>query len=180
MTTTNWMTMSKNGTINTLIDILGLPDTFLKNLFEQLDNTGIDVSTLHMDHICYRTSSFADYELIHHRLLEHGALLSDKVIAGRPISVIEMGEVYFYDTRPIDIIELPSPKTNSPYLKGYEHIEFVIDGDLEAFMKKHPRINFDLKGLNKMINRDIRLRLNGGAVKFHEHSLKYVINELDD
>lgn len=155
-----------------LSNILGSPDTFLDQLFDQVD---IDVSDYYMDHICYRVATFKAYELLKFELLAHGELLSDNMIGGRPITVIELDESYQYQNREFSVIELPAPKEGRPYADGYEHVEFVINEKLEDFIHRHPNATFDIKGLQKPLNRDVRLSLEGCSVKFHEHSLKEVI-----
>ena len=149
-----------------LVEILGSPDQFLDDLFDQIQAVGIEVDSLYMDHICYRVESLEEYHAIKSSLLIHGNLLSDNIVAGRPISVIQLNQPYSYKEREINVIELPSPKSGSPYATGYEHVELVVEMDLLEFVKKHPSIDFDLKGMNKTINQDVRLPLNGCSVKF--------------
>jgi len=160
--------------------ILGSPEEFLDDLFNQLSDLSIDVSDLEMDHICYRVETMEDYNSLKHQLQELGKILSDKIIGGRPITVIQLNKTYHYRDRSIDIIELPSPKSGSHYYNGYEHVEFVTNSSLENFISTIFYIGFDIKGMKKSINRDVRLQLDGCAVKFHEHSLKYVIEELEE
>ena len=163
-----------------LEEILGRPNTFLDRLLNLLSKAGIDVSKLYMDHICYRVEGEADYHSLQTQLLNHGLLISDKIIGGRPISVIKFDESYCYNERKIDLLELPSPKNGRPYPQGYEHVEFVVETDLNAFIESYPTIDFDLKGMNKKINRDVRIQFEGCSAKFHEHSLKYVIEVLEN
>ncbi len=158
-----------------LENILGSPDEFLENLFTQLQQKGLKVDSLYMDHICYRVETLDDYQSYQSLLLHHGKLISDKIIGGRPISIIELNEPYFYDNWKIDILELPSPKEGRPYSEGYEHVEFVIDQSLEYFIDHHPHLDFDLKGLDKPLNRDVRVTFGSISVKFHEHPLKDII-----
>lgn len=158
-----------------LTSILGSPDTFLDALFTELSRNAIPLDGLYMDHICYRVETMAEYEYLRTELLKIGQLLSDKTIGGRPIAVIEIHDSYYYQNREISIIELPAPKKGSPYKTGYEHVEFVTGTPLESFIFQHPSIKFNLSGINKPVNRDIRLQLETGAVKFHELSLKEVI-----
>ncbi len=79
-----------------LAQILGNPDNFLDDLFTQITGKAIGVEKLYMDHICYRVKSIDNYNIFKGQLLKHGELLSDKIIGGRPISVIELTESYHY------------------------------------------------------------------------------------
>ena len=61
------------------------------------------------------------------------------------------------------------------YKKGWEHVEFVIDENLDDFLIKNSHLDFDKKGFSKKLNRDLRRKYDGGSVKFHEQSLEEVI-----
>ena len=152
---------------------------FLDQIFEALDQSQIDVSNMELDHICYRVENQVQYEDIKKQLLQEADLLSETLINSRPICSFKLNTAILYKKRTIWVVELPSPKTGSPYKKGFEHVEFVCDESLEYFIEKHSHLSFDLNGFQKKVNRDIRLKYNFGSVKFHEHSLEYVIKYLD-
>jgi predicted metalloenzyme YecM len=66
------------------------------------------------------------------------------MISGRPISTFHLLTPLVYQDREIYLVELPSPKANSPYPTGWEHAEFVIDTDLDTFIGKYRDIDWDL------------------------------------
>ncbi|MFN3786768.1 MAG: hypothetical protein ACK4RS_08015, partial [Thiothrix sp.] len=74
---------------------------------------------------------------------------------------------------------LPAPKAGRFYPEGYEHLEFVIDTSLAAFVQAYPHLTFDQSALLKPINPDVSIGYPDCQVKFHEHSLAYVIRYLD-
>ncbi len=154
-------------------------DTFLDQIFNALHEDQVDVSEMELDHICYRVETPVQYENIKNQLVEKAVLLSEKYINGRPICSFKLEIPIIYNGRKIWVLELPSPKTGSPYKKGFEHVEFVCPNDLETFLKKHEYLDWDMKGFSKKVNRDIRLQYDFGSVKFHENSLEYVIRYLD-
>ena len=159
--------------------ILGDPSPFLDKVFSALTEAGIQVEPYELDHICYRVAEDSRYDLIKDELLSIGNLLSEKEISGRAIAVIQLNEPIQYHDRQIGYVELPRPKTGSPYPEGYEHVEFVIDESLRSFMSHYAAIGFDTKGLTKRINADVRLKFEDFSVKFHEQSLAYVIKYLE-
>lgn len=69
---------------------------------------------------------------------------------------------------------------------GIEHAEFVI-GDsmsnmfnskhlLENFISRYPTITFDLSGISKEINADVRIKISSSiSAKFHAQSLYDVV-----
>ena len=162
-----------------ILDFLPSPSPFLDDLFSDLDSLEIDVRHFELDHICYRVASDARYLELRELLIPIGNLISQKEVNSRPILVLQLDQPIIYQNRTIDVLELPAPKAGSPYIEGWEHVEFVINSDLNSFQYSFPNIQWDTKGLNKPINPDIRLRLGEKSVKFHENPLDYVIKHLD-
>lgn len=162
------------------INSLPSPVQFLDRLFYFLGQDKIEVDTYMLDHLCYRVETIGRYEQLCKGLAEEGGvLLSGKEIGGRPIAVFKLPTPLAYRERAIPLLELPAPKSGSPYPEGYEHAEFVVDESLPDFMARYPKLDFDTKGLRKAVNPEVRLRYEGMSVKFHEHDLEYVITELD-
>jgi predicted metalloenzyme YecM len=100
----------------------------------------IDVSTLHADHVCWRTDSLSEYRRLVDALLaapnsrsrrsrscrRHFELLIESEIGGRPIATFQLATPILSTQHQVQVIEIPSPKEGSPYSKGLEHVEFVI------------------------------------------------------
>lgn len=165
--------------MNALFQLLPEPFDFLDQLFIQLDDSAIEVSGFELDHICYRVETEDRYQLFKRALKDFGSVISEQIISGRPILIFKLFQPIIYKSREIHCLELPAPKPESPYAEGWEHIEFVIEGTLEAFLESYPQVSFDQKGLTKKVNADLRIQFPGCSVKFHEHSLEYVIRYLD-
>lgn len=149
--------------------------SFLVNLLMDINIIQININSLLIDHICYRVSSGESYYYYKNELLAFGTLLSESIIANRPIATFKLHQPIIIQERKIFLFELPSPKPGSPYPDGYEHIEIVIDTSLENWIERYPHLPFNTKGLSKSFNRDIKLKLPSGTVKFHEQSLEAVI-----
>lgn len=148
---------------------------FLSDVFKKIDEKGIDVSDLYLDHICYRVSTHERYQELKKTLEDHGKLLVESDINGRLISTYKLKDPICFEGREITVLELPSPKVSSEYKEGYEHVEFVIPCSLKEFIFRYPDISFSTKGLLKKVNKDIRLSFDSVSVKFHEISLEEVI-----
>ena len=155
---------------------LGSPNIFISNIFSRLEENKIDVSNYQLDHICYRVETWERYLQLTKVLANKGELLAETMIGGRPIASFLLEKPFFYKNRSINCIELPSPKEGSPYREGFEHVEFVIDLPFEEFIQKYPSLNFKTKGMNKAVNADISIKFPEGVVKFHHHTLEYVIS----
>ena len=168
--------MNTNGLLHPVTDIIGDVTDFVMRIEQSLQVLGIDVSHLELDHICYRTATEDAWNTACSHMSQLGTLLSDAVIAGRPIHTYRLHTPIRVNSRAIHLVELPAPKGRSPYPTGLEHAEFVVDQSLEAFLREHPGILFDTKTIKKSINRDVKLILEPGiTVKFHEQSLADVI-----
>jgi predicted metalloenzyme YecM len=152
---------------------------FLDRLFLHLDEVGIAVSAFELDHICYRVETMERYKELKTELQKRGTLLTESQIGGRPISSYKLHKPIQYLGRNIAVIELPAPKPGSHYPEGWEHVEFVLGYHPAKFLEQYPNLKFKTKALSKSINPDVSLQFDGFAVKFHEHSLAYVIQYLD-
>ena len=151
------------------------PRSFLTELFASLKRHDIDVSPFELDHICYRVETEICYTEMNVCFLEHARLLVESIVSGRLIATFKLKAPILFEGRSIAVIELPSPKSSSPYSEGYEHAEFVIDSDPVAFTERYPQLDWDLSGTHKEVNADVRLPLGRISVKFHRDALEKVI-----
>lgn len=153
----------------------GPTEVFLKKIFNSLGEDMIDVSDYEADHICYRVETIERYDEIGKLISPYADLLAINEIGGRPISVYRLHEPIVYKDKKIYGFELPSPKTGSSYKEGYEHIEIVIDTTFFEFMEKYSYIQFDTRAMGKEINPEIARNYTGYSVKFHHHTLEYIV-----
>ncbi|WP_235296955.1 VOC family protein [Portibacter marinus] len=150
---------------------------FLDTIFRELERSAIKVDHLEMDHLCYRVQSMKRYDEIKTHLTNEYQLLSESLVNGRPIMNFQLIPPLTYQERKIAILEIPAPKHGSKYEEGFEHVEFVIQKSIEEFLEEYKHIPFDLKGLNKPYNREVRVKFDQYSVKFHESSLVEVIRK---
>lgn len=156
--------------------IIGNTSEFLELIFEGLNKLDIDVSDRYLDHICYRVSNLKEYNDKKSQLLEIGELLTEADVNGRPIATFKLNEPVEYNSRKIELLELPAPKINTDYKSGLEHVEFVIEEGLDYWINKYSEINFEKSGMNKELNPEIKISLSQDlSVKFHPLSLDKVI-----
>jgi len=151
------------------------PSLFLQRLFEALAHDGIVTDGLPLDHLCYRVETTDRYTAMKALLSENGRCLGEHTIGGRPIATYTLTTPFSFQGRSIEVVELPAPKTGSPYTEGWEHAEFVVDEEPKAFAARYPQLNWDLSGADKKNNADVRLNCAGFSVKFHRRALVVVI-----
>jgi predicted metalloenzyme YecM len=152
---------------------------FVANVEKTMLLEGMDVSTFFLDHCCYRTESTLQYSHLKLLLLRISVLLVESEIGSRPIATFKLNNPiickHLNRYRSINIIELASPKLKSYYPSGLEHVEFVINPTcLLDFKNKYLHMKWNLKGMSKDINPDLRLDFDGFSVKFHSDSLEVI------
>ncbi|MFN8674350.1 MAG: VOC family protein [Candidatus Sericytochromatia bacterium] len=157
-------------------NIIGDTTLFLDKIFNELKILNIDISNRFLDHLCYRVATLEEYNHKKEALLNFGVLLTEADVNGRPIATFKLTKPIVYNSREIFLIELPSPKKNTNYESGLEHIEFVIEEGLSYWIEKYPKIDFEKSGMSKELNPEIKIALSDNlAVKFHPLSLDKVI-----
>lgn len=156
------------------------PLPFLEELFDLLAEHHLDVSDLDLDHICYRVETMERYSELKAIIPSFGRIGHTAIIGGREIMTVFLYVPIFFAGRAIHTLEIPAPKEGRVYQEGYEHAEFVIKESFESFQKRHPHLDFDMRGVSKPINPDIPLKLSDKiSVKFHYSSLAYVVKYLE-
>ncbi len=164
---------------NNLYQLLDNPTPFLDHIFQYLSIKKVNVANYKLDHICYRVETEERYEQLKKELSNLGKLLTESKIGGRAITSIKLDQPIIYKNRKIEVIELPAPKKGSFYKEGFEHVEFVIDVPFDSFMATHVHLDFITKDLKKSVNQGVTLKETDFSVKFHHHTLEYVIRYLD-
>lgn len=149
---------------------------FLNQLFIEANKKGLTLKQYTCDHICYRVSSFEEYEAKKIELENLGTLLGESSVSNRKIATFKLFYPVYFNEQIIHIVELPQPKDNSYYSTGFEHAEFVIDRSFEDFVNEYPDLEFDFSGTKKSNNPELRLQLSvNTSIKFHHQTLENII-----
>ena len=166
-----------------LQQIVGDYEAFLRLILNKISAVGFDMHDfVQLDHMCYRTVSAENYEAKKTALKAVATMIDETVVSGRPIAVFRLRLPIVSQDWRIDVLELPAPKPDKPYLEGLEHIEFVIYDSQKVFLQKYADKTFNLVSINRGINPEIGFTLDERhAVKFHLLSLPtavYLQNKL--
>lgn len=89
---------------------------------------GLDLRTLHADHISLRCHQNTTAERWFNGLSQCGVLFSQNIINGRPICLFKLKEPIKVANWALDVIELPWPGEKRYPHEGWEHIEIVLPG----------------------------------------------------
>lgn len=150
-------------------------ESFFDNVVTELVQKGFSLEELNFaDHLCLRVASQSEYETYQVFLASMGALLSEAMVNGRPISTYRLHRPFCWQEYDIHLIELPSPKSGTPYETGFEHAEFVITKPFVEFCASHPNVKFEIYP-EKSFNSEIGVLLPSGQAKFHHVPLDLVI-----
>lgn len=156
--------------------ITKLATNFLDQIFKNIKHNQIDLKNYSIDHICYRTSSEANYLEVKNTFSQIATLLIESIVNGRMIATYKLHNPIVYNQYIIDLIEVPAPKIGKNTIEGFEHIEVVADSHFSQIQMMNPNLNFISNGVNKKINPEIEIEFNNCALKFHNQSLEQVIN----
>ena len=160
-----------------LNELIGNTGEFISKVLSALYKDKIDVSSLDIDHLCYRSNSDEEYEQLKSRLKKLAWRLDESEINSRLIGVYILKEPMRYMSREIYCLELCAPKKSADLSSGLEHLEFVIGEDFEDFMQKYPHVKFDQEDVYKSRNPGIKIRYDGFKVKFHHQALEDVVRK---
>lgn len=158
----------------------------------------LDLSQYEIDHLSLRVNceQTANAWLI--LLLEHGSVLSDNLINGRVIYLIQLHEPLRLAQQWIDVVELPFPKDKHYPKETWEHIEVVVPflpNETAAewlarikntFLGNQPE-RFTVKTSEpkgdgeKLLNLSVAVSFldktqNPTCIKFHPYSIKQIVS----
>lgn len=158
-------------------DLQKKAEDFLIHLVSKINTSGFRIEPhWDIDHLCFRVDSLESYELYKENFVQLGTLLTESDVNGRPISTFELNYPIRFQSWLIRLIELPAPKKGKITKTGFEHIEIVIDRSLVSLQKEYSHLNWDSSGMIKLFNSELELSFGESAVKFHNLSLKSVVN----
>ncbi|WP_439258351.1 VOC family protein [Lonepinella sp. BR2271] len=89
----------------------------------------IDLAKYEIDHVAIRVNTEESARNWLALLLKCGTILSDNIVNGRVIYLIQLNAPLTLLGQSVDIVELPFPKNSCYPLESWEHIEIVIPFD---------------------------------------------------
>ena len=159
---------------------------------------GIAKNQFSCDHAAIRVNTIAHADLLRNFFSQHGNVISENQINGRPILIIELDTPLMLNNTPVPYVELPYPNDKTYPTEGWEHIELVIPGEATSIneLKDHSikavpqlqqvinelpdgiKVKFSSpKGDKERIpNPTIAMKKNGICIKLHSHSIKVIID----
>ena len=162
------------------------------------DELGIETQSLVADHIAMRINDLDVAKSAHQAWLTQGRQISNAIINGRPIIVIEFDNPLQIEKHSIECLELPYPSDKTYPNEGWEHVEFVVPSSAQTALEfveevkiAFPRLADNWEGLaekgikvklsspqgegERLANPTVAFKKNGVCIKLHPHTLKAVI-----
>lgn len=170
--------------------------SFAKNMLEYTEMLGLNDSDLICDHVALRVNTVASAKSLLAEWQKLGQVISDNIINGRPIYIIELNEPLTLGDWKIDCVELPFPGEKQYPQEGWEHIELVLPSQatttaqlqdelylaypkLPSILAAHPEITVKSsspKGERERLpNPTIAFKSANLCVKVHTAGIKAVI-----
>ncbi|MCL1139801.1 VOC family protein [Shewanella pneumatophori] len=170
--------------------------TFSSEIQAFTQDLGLDTLALECDHTALRVNSNQSADLLRHEFARVGNIISDNMINGRPILIIELNTPLMMGNTAIECVELPYPSDKVYPQQGWEHIELVLDcgaADCDelthALLEKAPQLAAIIAGeteikvkmsspkgdKERLANPTIAFKKNGLCIKVHSQSIKAVI-----
>ncbi|OEG73701.1 hypothetical protein BEL05_00265 [Shewanella colwelliana] len=180
-------------TAQTLIDTW---PTFEATIVSFLADLQLDRLNMVCDHVALRVNSDTAADSLRDHFCHQGAIISNNMINGRPILIIELNTPLMLGPMCIDCVELPYPGEKQYPNEGWEHIELVLPGNacngqqlsaqlIEAVPTLAPVIagdsEIDVKLSSpqgeheRLANPTIAFKHQGLCIKVHAHGIKAII-----
>ena len=171
---------------------------FEQKIYSLVQQLNVDFTQYEIDHLSLRVNTEQTAKAWLTLLLEHGSVLSDNLINGRVIYLIQLHEPLRLVQQEVDVVELPFPKDKHYPQETWEHIEVVVPflpNETAAewlarikntFLWNQPK-RFKVKTSEpkgcgeKLLNLSVAVSFvdkmqNPTCIKFHPYSIKQIVS----
>ena len=187
---------STNNSSLTLTQLIQSWDDFSKKVLQLVYRLGLDKLELNSDHCALRVNDLEHAQQLQHEFEQIGQVISNNMINGRPILIIELNQALILGSQTIDCVELPYPSDKHYPTEGWEHIELVLPSSAtncqqlaDELITKVPTLAAVINGETdikikmsspkgaheRLANPTIAFKENGICVKVHLHHIKDII-----
>ncbi len=157
---------------------------------------GLDKLKLDCDHTALRVNQLSTAEALAEEFSQHGEIISNNMINGRPILIIKLNTPLQLESGATDCVELPFPSDKHYPQEGWEHIELVLPSSAQtceqlsqALIAAVPNLADVITGKTaikvklsspqgdneRLANPTIAFKHQGLCVKVHPHSIEAII-----
>ncbi|WOT06454.1 VOC family protein [Shewanella youngdeokensis] len=169
---------------------------FSRSIAALMAELGLDKLNLPIDHTALRVNTVQAADSLRSEFEQRGKIISNNIINGRPILIIELDTPLRLNDNPIDCVELPYPGNKAYPQEGWEHVELVFNcnaEDCESLSQQLINVVPSLAAViagktditvkmsspkgdkERLANPTIAFKKHGLCVKVHPHGIKAVI-----
>jgi predicted metalloenzyme YecM len=173
---------------------------FSQRITAFIDQLGLESLSLYCDHAALRVNDNHMAQLLADEFSQHGKIISNNIINGRPILIIKLTEPLVIGAMHIQCVELPFPSDKAYPVEGWEHVELVFPSQAQTcdelvaeLIEKVPQLadliagndseNSDIKvkqsspkgDKERLANPTIAFKANGICVKVHTHDIQKIV-----
>ena len=159
-----------------IADIIGDYRAFTAQQRDRLTARGIDIAPYALSHLAFRVPEWDQYVHVRTLLERHATACSENVWNGRPIAMILPAEpMHVLEDKIVPLIELIPPVHQRVYKMGLEHLGVVVGKEAEAFSRTH-RAELTGQQFQNAMNEPYYILFEDFThVKFHQRSLREVV-----
>jgi hypothetical protein len=153
----------------TMTDILTLSrlhkiwPAFSLDIINFLEELGLAHLGLECDHTALRVNTASVADALSKEFCEQGTIISNNVINGRPILIIELNTPLQLAGFNIDCIELPYPGNKQYPLEGWEHIELVLPGNATTMAELEQSLRMVSPNIDAVLASDSSIKIKLSA-----------------
>ena len=174
---------------------------FSKQIIAFIQRLGLDALKLQCDHAALRVNNNQTAQSLADEFSQHGEVISNNIINGRPILIIKLTEPLRLGSLTIECVELPFPSDKTYPIEGWEHVELVFPSNavtcdelVQELIAKAPQLADIIAGITdikvkqsspqgdneRLANPTIAFKANGICVKVHPHDIQKIIESEQD
>ncbi|RPA62074.1 VOC family protein [Shewanella frigidimarina] len=105
---------------------------FSQRISAFIHRLGLENLALDCDHAALRVNDNQTAQLLVDEFSQHGKIISNNIINGRPILIIKLAEPLVIGAMKIQCVELPFPSEKAYPVEGWEHIELVFPSQAQT------------------------------------------------
>ncbi|ABI71439.1 VOC family protein [Shewanella frigidimarina] len=105
---------------------------FSQRISAFIHRLGLENLALDCDHAALRVNDNQTAQLLVDEFCQHGKIISNNIINGRPILIIKLAAPLVIGKMKIQCVELPFPSDKAYPIEGWEHIELVFPSQAQT------------------------------------------------
>lgn len=156
--------------------LIGDYQAFFADLLHRMKEVGIEIQSMPLSHLLYRTVTVPEYETLRDGLKDFCREFVETQFNGRAVSVLVLKEpLLLADGFQTSVIELPAPRSVHMYPSGLESIGVIVSKTLPEFIEQHKAVLTGIKDHGEYCQPAFITFDNDKTSKFYDISLEAIV-----